>query len=181
MSKSLSKWGRFLAMVLRHKPEIVGIKIDKHGWASVEELIEAFNKVEVFTMPMLEQIVADDSKRRFAFNDNKTRIRANQGHSINVDVELKEVVPPEILYHGTGVKFVASINRQGLIPKQRLYVHLSKSIEVAYSVGKRHGEPFIYVVHTGDMARAGYKFYLSENGVWLTKSVPRKFLQEWRD
>ena len=100
---------------------------------------------------------------------------------MKVDVELEEAVPPELLYHGTGVKYVASINRQGLIAKQRLYVHLSANVETAYNVGKRHGEPFIYAVLAGEMARAGYKFYLSANGVWLTECVPKKFLREWRN
>ena len=97
---------------------------------------------------------------------------------MKVDVELREAVPPELLYHGTGVKYVASINRQGLIAKQRLYVHLSANVETAHNVGKRHGKPFIYTVLAGEMARAGYKFYLSINGVWLTECVPKKFLRD---
>lgn len=97
---------------------------------------------------------------------------------MKVDVELREAVPPELLYHGTGVKYVESINRQGLRAKQRLYVHLSANVETAHNVGKRHGEPFIYEVLAGDMARAGYKFYLSINGVWLTECVPKKFLRD---
>lgn len=181
MSKSLNEWGRFLALVLRHKPQAVGIELDVHGWAQVEALLVAFNRIEAFNMLMLEHIVAEDDKQRFAFSEDKKRIRANQGHSIKVDVELKEAVPPELLYHGTGVKYVASINRQGLIAKQRLYVHLSANVETAHNVGKRHGEPFIYTVLAGEMARAGYKFYLSANGVWLTESVPKKFLREWKE
>ena len=164
MSKSLNEWGRFLALVLRHKPQAVGIELDAHGWAQVEALLAAFNRIEAFNMLMLEQIVAEDGKQRFAFSEDKKRIRANQGHSVKVDVELWEVAPPELLYHGTGVKYVASINRQGLIARQRLYVHLSANVETAHNVG--------------EMARAGYKFYLSANGVWLTESVPKKFLRE---
>ena len=193
MRKSLNEWGRFLALVLRHKPQAVGIELDAHGWAQVEALLAAFNRIEAFNMLMLEQIVAEDGKQRFAFSEDKKRIRANQGHSVKVDVELWEVAPPELLYHGTGVKYVASINRQGLIARQRLYVHLSANVETAHNVGKRHGEPFIYVVLAGEregvgevfrvvlageMARAGYKFYISANGVWLTESVPKKFLRE---
>lgn len=120
MSKSLNEWGRFLALVLRHKPQAVGIELDVHGWAQVEALLAAFNRIEAFNMLMLEQIVSEDGKQRFAFSEDKKRIRANQGHSVKVDVELREAVPPELLYHGTGVKYVASINRQGLIAKQRL-------------------------------------------------------------
>lgn len=111
MSKSLNEWGRFLALVLRHKPQAVGIELDVHGWAQVEALLAAFNRIEAFNMLMLEQIVAEDGKQRFAFSEDKKRIRANQGHSVKVDVELREAVPPELLYHGTGVKYVASINR----------------------------------------------------------------------
>ena len=181
MSKSLNEWGRFLALVLRHKPQTVGIELDAHGWAQVEALLVAFNRIEAFNMLMLEQIVAEDGKQRFAFSEDKKRIRANQGHSVKVDVELREVAPPEILYHGTAVKYVTSINRQGLIAKQRLYVHLSANVETAHNVGKRHGEPFIYAVLAGEMARAGYKFYLSANGVWLTECVPKKFLRDWKE
>ena len=169
-----------MAMILRHKPEVAGIKLDEHGWAQVEQLLDAFNKIDAFDRSMLEQIVANDDKQRFSFNKDKTQIRANQGHSVHVDVELKEAVPPEILYHGTGVKYLDGINRQGLIAKQRLYVHLSKNAETAYNVGKRHGQPFIYAVLAGAMARAGYRFYLSENGVWMTKYVPKDFLKVWK-
>ena len=98
MSKSLNEWGRFLALVLRHKPQAVGIELDAHGWAQVEALLVAFNRIEAFTMLMLEQIVAEDGKQRFAFSEDKKRIRANQGHSVKVDVELREAVPPELLY-----------------------------------------------------------------------------------
>ena len=181
MGKSLNEWGRFLALVLRHKPEVVGIKLDAHGWAQVKALLTAFNRIETFNMLMLEQIVAEDGKQRFAFSEDMKRIRANQGHSVNVDVELQETMPPELLYHGTGVKYIASINRQGLIAKQRLYVHLSANVETAHNVGKRHGEPFVYEVLAGEMERAGYKFYLSANGVWLTESVPKKFLREGKE
>ena len=125
----------------------------------------------------LERIVAEDEKQRYSFNDDKTLIRANQGHSIPVDVELEKVEPPEILYHGTGEKFVASIDEQGLIPKSRLYVHLSDDEDTARKVGQRHGKPVIYTVKSGEMYRAGIVFYRSVNGVWLTKAVPVKYLE----
>lgn len=128
-------------------------------------------------MDILEQIVRTDSKQRYSFNDDKSLIRANQGHSVNVDVELKEKEPPEYLYHGTGEKYVESINQDGLIPKSRLYVHLSKDIETAENVGRRHGKEVVYRIDSGQMYRDGYKFYLSENGVWLTKEVPVKYLE----
>lgn len=129
-------------------------------------------------MEMLEEIVRTDSKQRYAFNEDHTKIRANQGHSISVDVELKEAVPPEILFHGTGEKYVSSIRRQGLISKNRLYVHLSKDYPTAVKVGERHGRPVVFRVRTGDMHRDGYCFFLSANGVWLTKSVPAEYLEE---
>lgn len=175
----LKKTGVFISLILRHKPEVIGITLDEHGWAKVDELINGINASEKYSidMPLLEEIVRTDNKQRYSFNEDKTKIRANQGHSINVDVELKEAVPPEILYHGTGEKYVDLINTEGLKPKSRLYVHLSKDIDTAVKVGKRHGKPVVYSVSTGKMQRNGYKFYLSENGVWLTKVVPLEFIK----
>lgn len=175
----LKKTSVFISLILRHKPEVIGISLDRHGWASVSELIEGINKTGKYgiDMSMLEEIVRTDNKQRYSFNADKTKIRANQGHSINVDVELKEAVPPDILYHGTGEKYVESINAVGLKPKSRLYVHLSKDIDTAVSVGKRHGKPVVYQISAGEMHRQGYMFYLSENGVWLTKIVPVNFIK----
>lgn len=167
---------KFISLILRHKPETIGIALDEHGWANVEELIEGVSKTHPLDMAGLERIVAEDEKQRYSFNEDKTLIRANQGHSIPVDVELEEVVPPEVLYHGTGEKYVASIDAQGLIPKSRLYVHISLDKETARIVGARHGKPVIYEVKSGEMHRDGFKFYRSANGVWLTKEVPVKYL-----
>ena len=124
----------------------------------------------------LEKIVRTDNKQRFTFNEDKTKIRANQGHSIPVDVELPAAIPPETLWHGTGEKYVASIDQQGLIPKGRLYVHLSSDAATATKVGSRHGKPVLYTVKAKEMHDDGYKFYLSKNGVWLTKEVSVKYL-----
>lgn len=173
---SLKETSKFISLILRHKPEIIGITLDEHGWANVDELIAGIAKTHPIDMAILEQIVAEDEKQRYSFNEDKTLIRANQGHSIPVDVELEEKQPPEILYHGTGEKYVSSINEQGLIPKSRLYVHLSKDEETAVKVGQRHGKPVIYKVKSGEMYNDGYKFFRSVNGVWLTKSVPVKYL-----
>lgn len=167
-----------MSLILRHKPEVIGIQLDEHGWANVDELIEGIAKTHVFNMNLLEEIVRTDEKQRYSFNEDKTLIRANQGHSIPVDVELEETVPPEELWHGTATKYEASIDAQGLIPKSRLYVHLSKDRETALKVGQRHGKPILYTVKTGEMSRDGYKFYLSKNGVWLTKEVPVKYLEK---
>ena len=175
---NLTNLSRYMSLILRHKPEVIEITLDEHGWASVNDLICGIEKNNPgFNMDILEQIVRTDSKQRYSFNDDKSLIRANQGHSINVDVELKEKEPPEYLYHGTGEKYVKSINQGGLIPKSRLYVHLSKDIETAENVGKRHGKEVVYRINSGQMYRDGYKFYLSENGVWLTKEVPVKYLE----
>ena len=172
----LNDISKYIALILRHKPETIGISLDEHGWADVDELIKGISKTYEFDMGMLEEIVATDNKQRYSFNEDHTLIRANQGHSVPVDVELEEVEPPETLFHGTGEKYTASIDEQGLIPKSRLYVHLSGDSETAVKVGQRHGKPVVYVVKSGEMHRNGYLFFRSVNGVWLTKEVPVKFL-----
>lgn len=167
---------KYISLILRHKPETIGISLDEHGWASVEELIAGVNKTHHLDMETLERIVAEDEKQRYSFNEDKSLIRANQGHSIPVDVELPVVMPPAVLYHGTGSKYMESIDAQGLIPKSRLYVHLSGDVETAKKVGQRHGKPIIYTIDAAAMHTDGYIFYKSVNGVWLTKAVPRKYL-----
>ena len=176
MKQDNKETSKYISLILRHKPEVIGITLDEHGWANVDELIEGVSRTHKLDMAILEQIVAEDEKQRYSINEDKTLIRANQGHSIPVDVELEEQQPPEILYHGTGEKYVASIDAQGLIPKSRLYVHLSRDEETANKVGSRHGKPVIYKVNSGDMYRDGYKFFCSVNGVWLTNEVPVKYL-----
>lgn len=170
--KSTSK---FLSLILRHKPQLIGIELDEHGWADVDELI---HRVKGLDLVKLEQIVATDEKQRYSFSADKKLIRANQGHSIPVDVELAELEPPEVLYHGTAEKFGAAINAQGLLKMSRLYVHLSNDIETARKVGRRHGLPKIFLVESGKMFFDGYKFFRSVNGVWLTEHVPQKYLKE---
>lgn len=167
---------KYISLILRHKPDVIGITLDEHGWANVDELIAGVAKTHPINMDILEQIVAEDEKQRYSFNEDKTLIRANQGHSIPVDVELEEKEPPEILFHGTGEKYVDSINKSGLIPKSRLYVHLSTNEETAYKVGTRHGKPAIYKVKSKEMYQDGYKFFCSVNGVWLTKAVPVRYI-----
>ncbi len=172
----LNDISKYIALILRHKPETIGISLDEHGWADVDELIKGISKTYEFDMGMLEEIVATDNKQRYSFNEDHTLIRANQGHSVPVDVELEEVEPPETLFHGTGEKYTASIDEQGLISKSRLYVHLSADRETAVKVGQRHGKPVVYVVKSGEMHKDGYIFFRSVNGVWLTREVPVKFL-----
>lgn len=168
---------KYMSLILRHKPEVIGIKLDNHGYVKVNDLISGIQKTyKEFNIDILNYIVETDNKQRYSFNEDKSLIRANQGHSINVDLELKEEVPPDILYHGTAEKFISSIEKIGLIPKSRQYVHLSKDIDTACNVGSRHGKPIVYVIHSKKMYDDGYKFYLSENKVWLTKEVPVKYL-----
>lgn len=175
---NLTETSKFLSLILRHKPEAIGISLDEHGWANVDELIAQIAKNQEFNMDMLREIVGTDSKQRYSFNEDETLIRANQGHSIPVDVELEEAKPPKELWHGTGEKYASAIDMQGLIPKSRLYVHLSQDRDAAAKVGKRHGKPVLYIVKAGEMHHDGYQFYLSKNGVWLTKQVPAKYLQK---
>ncbi len=175
---NLTVISKYISLILRHKPEVIGIKLDEHGWADVNELISGIKKeYKELDMKTLEEIVRTDNKQRYSFNDDKTKIRANQGHSINVDVELEEKEPPEILYHGTGRKYMESIEKQGIIPKSRLYVHLSSDKLIANNVGARHGEPVIYEVDAKRIFKDGYKFYMSANGVWLVRKVPAAYLR----
>ena len=181
MSKS-DKLSVFISLVLRHKPDAAHITLDEHGWANVEELLDGINNTgRKIDMEILEEIVATDNKQRYSINQNKTMIRANQGHSIPVDVELKEQEPPEFLYHGTATGFLDSIINEGLKPMSRLYVNLSKDTETALKVGKRHGDSIILKIYSRDMYKDGCKFYLSENGVWLTKKVDVKYFEAIKD
>ena len=149
---------KFISLILRHKPEVIGITLDEHGWANVDELLAGISRTRPLDMAGLEEIVRTDEKQRYAFNADRTKIRANQGHSVSVDVELQPVTPPALLYHGTGEKYVSSIEARGLIPKTRLYVHLSGDYD------------------TARMAADGYEFFRSVNGVWITKQVPPQYL-----
>ncbi len=172
----LTETSKFISLILRHKPETIGITLDEHGWADVQALIDGVSRTHTLTMEMLEEIVRTDNKQRYSFSEDRTRIRANQGHSIPVDVELKQCDPPAVLYHGTGEKSVSAILEEGLRPQTRLYVHLSKDTETAVKVGSRHGKPVVFAVDSRKMAEDGYAFYLSVNGVWLTKRVPAAYL-----
>lgn len=175
-SEAHAKESRFLALVLRHKPEEAGIALDEYGWANVDELVRGIAALRPFTLEMLEEIVATDSKGRYSFNEDRSLVRANQGHSVDVDVELEPSNPPAVLYHGTAQRFLSSIMEQGLLPKGRLYVHLSSDVDTACRVGSRHGSPVVLKVDAGEMHEEGLEFFLSKNGVWLTKHVPTRYL-----
>lgn len=145
-------------MLLRHKPDAAGITLDKNGWANVDELINGVKKTHFLDMATLEEIVATDDKQRYSFNEDRTMIRANQGHSIDVDVELEECVPPEYLWHGTGTKYVDSIKEEGLKPKSRQYVHLSHDYETAVNVGSRHGQPYVFKINSKKWLKTDLSF-----------------------
>ncbi|MEZ4983482.1 MAG: RNA 2'-phosphotransferase [Saprospiraceae bacterium] len=172
--KSLSK---FLSLVLRHKPEVAGIQLDANGWVNVDELIDGcIEQGKEMDMAILESIVKTDDKQRYAFNEDKTKIRASQGHSVKIDLALEPVKPPKILYHGTVDRFIENIMRKGLQPMSRNHVHLSETEDTAFEVGERRGDAIIFKVYAGAMYRDGFHFYQSDNGVWLTDGVPSKYL-----
>ena len=178
---SLNDTSKFIALILRHKPEVIGITLDEHGRANVDELIAGISKTRPMNREILDEIVQTDSKQRYSFNEDKTLIRANQGHSVPVDVELQQKEPPELLWHGTGEKYVSSIDAQGLLPKSRLYVHLSADAQTAKQVGARHGKPVVYQIAARQMYKDGIPFYYSVNGIWLTKLVPVRYLNRMNE
>ena len=173
---SYDRLSRYLSLILRHHPEVIGISLDAHGWADVDELIAGIAQKKNFNREILEEIVRTDKKQRYSFSEDGTKIRANQGHSVQVDLELQPIEPPDLLWHGTAEKYTASIEKTGLKSGSRMYVHLSPDIETAVAVGKRHGRPIVYEVKSGQMYRDGFCFYRSANGVWLTHDVPKVYL-----
>ena len=172
--KRKNRTSRYISLLLRHKPEVGGITLDTNGWASVSALLAAVK----ITKKELEDIVATDEKQRYAFDETKTKIRANQGHSVKVDLELKEQEPPAVLYHGTATRFLDPILSEGIKKGSRNHVHLSTDIETARKVGKRHGTVIILEIDTKAMYESGYVFYLSQNAVWLTERVPAVYIKE---
>ncbi|MDW7694600.1 RNA 2'-phosphotransferase [Flammeovirgaceae bacterium SG7u.111] len=180
--KRLKRLGKFLSLVLRHKPEAISISLDENGWADVDELLTKVSASgRKLDQETLEKIVETNNKKRYAFDESKTKIRASQGHSIDVDLEFEPIEPPTILFHGTAEKNVASILGKGLEKRNRQHVHLSKDVETAVQVGSRHGKPVVLEVLAGEMTKAGHQFFLSANGVWLTDAVPAEFLKKKKD
>lgn len=174
---NLTNISKFLSLILRHKPEELGLELDTQGWCNVDNLIEAFGKkFKGFTLETLEEIVTTDNKGRYAFNDDKTLIRAVQGHStkkVNIDFEEVDWLSLEdYVYHGTGEKYLESIKKDGIIPKSRNYVHLSGDAETAIKVGSRHGRPVVLQIKSDMMQSKGIKLYRSENGIYLVDKVP---------
>ena len=176
--EQLVRTSKFLSRHLRHEPERLGLELAPGGWVGVEELLAgcAARGMRI-TRAELEEVVAQNNKQRFAFDESGTRIRANQGHSVEVDLQLTPTDPPAVLYHGTGHHTVEVVLREGLKKMSRHHVHLSRDVETAQKVGARHGRPVVLQVDAFAMARDGHLFYLSENGVWLTDHVPPAYLR----
>jgi putative RNA 2'-phosphotransferase len=178
MADSLKSKSKFLSLILRHKPGVIGITLDENGWTNIEDIISkaqlhgfAISINEIFT------IVASDGKQRFALSPDLKRIRANQGHSLQVDLQLQPAIPPEVLYHGTAERNVASIKVKGILKGKRHHVHLSADQETARAVGSRYGKPVVVVVDTRRMLKDNFIFFKTANGVWLTDIVPASYLQ----
>lgn len=175
--RSRTRLSKFLSLVLRHAPGDIGLSLDQHGWAEVSELLScAVAHGTSLTRPDLDEIVATSDKRRFAFDEAGTRIRASQGHSVQVDLKLEPRTPPDILYHGTGEQSVGSILATGLHKGERHHVHLSPSVEQAIAVGRRHGKPTVLAVDARKMHDAGIPLFMADNGVWLAEDVPPAYL-----
>jgi putative RNA 2'-phosphotransferase len=177
MQNQAIKISKFLSLVLRHKPEEIGIKLDNAGWISVADLLRACHAYGFsISQEELEEVVCTSDKQRFAFSADRMRIRANQGHSVEVELDYQALAPPEILYHGTARRFLDSIREQGLLKGQRHHVHLSSDEETAITVGARHGKAKVLIIEAMQMHKDGFVFYQSKNGVWLTDSVPTAYI-----
>lgn len=164
---------RFLSLVLRHRPAAAFLTLDSHGWAEVDALLAGCRRAgKQIDRERLERIVREDEKGRYAFDADHRRIRARQGHSLAVDLELREETPPPVLYHGTASRFLDGIRAKGITPQSRQFVHLSANLDTARKVGSRHGKPVVLPIDTGAVIRSGERFYQAENGVWLCKTVP---------
>lgn len=175
--KQITNISKLLSLVLRHEPSHIGISLDEQGWTDVSLLISKIQEKGIeFNFEILQYIVESNNKKRFALNYDSTKIRANQGHSIEVNLDFKATTPPDILFHGTATKFIESIQKEGLLKQNRLHVHLSSDENTALKVGQRHGKPILLQVKAVEMMQTGHEFYLSDNNVWLTDNVPLKYI-----
>ncbi len=176
--KELKKKSKFLSLVLRHQPEAIGIELDESGWVGVQDLLDGMNRNgKGISSETLEQLVSTSDKQRFAFSDDKRRIRANQGHSVNVELGYQAATPPDRLYHGTPAQYVDAISREGLKKMNRHHVHLHLDTSVASSVGQRRGKPVLLAVQSGAMQAAGFEFFVTPNDVWLVDNVPTEYIE----
>ena len=168
---------KYLALHLRHQPDAIGLTLEPGGWVAVEELLRcASNNRFPIKRVELDEVVAQCQKQRYAFDETGLKIRANQGHSVEVDLQLEPVTPPEVLYHGTGAQNRDAILATGIKKISRQHVHLSPDVATARTVGTRHGKPLIFVVAARSMNDNGHEFFQAKNGVWLTDHVPPEFL-----
>ena len=175
--KEIIRTSKFISLILRHEPERVGLTLDSAGWVSVDELLQAINREGIrLSLEQLRHIVDTSDKKRFAFSDDGALIRANQGHSVEVDLQYAPQTPPELLYHGTAMRFLDSIREKGLLKMDRHHVHLSAEMAVTLKVGARHGKPVLLTIRSGEMHRAGFVFYCSTNKVWLVDHVPPQYI-----
>ncbi|MCI5193123.1 MAG: RNA 2'-phosphotransferase [Candidatus Electrothrix sp. AU1_5] len=178
MSDPSVKLSKFLSLILRHAPDKIGIQLDAKGWVAIDELLSAAKAhgAEI-SRERLDEVVFRNDKQRFAFSPDGLRIRANQGHSVHIDLELSPVTPPPVLFHGTATRFLPLIQSQGLQKMSRQHVHLSATREQAHRVGTRHGRPVVLEIDAEGMNDTGHLFFLSANGVWLTEFVPMSFIK----
>ena len=175
--KKLKHTSKFLSLILRHQPQLIGLQLNDSGWANVEELLSKMTvNGEIVSRQLLETVVADNDKKRFSFNEDKTMIRASQGHSVSIDLALQPQTPPDVLLHGTIAAFIPAIKKDGLQKMSRQHVHLSADALTAEKVAGRRGKPVILTIKAKEMFNSGYSFYLSENGVWLTDHVSPAFI-----
>ncbi|VAW76787.1 RNA:NAD 2'-phosphotransferase [hydrothermal vent metagenome] len=176
MKNSLIKTSKLLSFLLRHNPQSIGLTLDHQGWAKIDELIICLNKNgKKLSRDIIFQVVEKNDKQRFMLSNDLLRIKANQGHSLTIDLDLDPSEPPQFLYHGTATRFLDSIQVQGLLPSGRHHVHLSDTLKTAYNVGKRHGKPVVLIIEAEKMMREEFVFYQSANGVWLTSKVPPEY------
>lgn len=177
MEKKLTKVSKYLSFLLRHKPEVIGLKLDEQGWASIDELIDKTSDFELDD-EILKVVVETNDKQRFALDMEERKIRANQGHSIDVDLDLEPVIPPDTLLHGTAGRFIEAIMAEGLTKQNRHHVHLSESESVASAVGQRYGKLVLLKIDAKRMYQEGYEFFRSANNVWLVNSVPACYISQ---
>lgn len=176
--KNIEETSRTVAYILRHDPAFARLEMDKRGWVRTDELLKGLELHRVFIdFEKLAYIVETDGKGRYSFNEDKSAVRANYGHSIPVEIEMEERTPPAELYHGTAEKSLSGIMEKGILRRSRLYVHLSADIQTAISVGKRHGRPVVLVVDTEKMRKDGYKFFVAPNGTWQSADIPPHYIK----
>ena len=176
-NNELTTISKFMSLVLRHQPQHIGLTLDGAGWTNVADLLtRATAKGRAITRDQLNEVVATSDKRRFALSDDGLRIRANQGHSVEVDLGLASIAPPEFLFHGTASRFVDSVLATGLERRSRHHVHLTESVAIGEAVGRRYGKPVILRIAAASMAARGHVFFRSANDVWLVETVPPAFI-----